>query len=223
MVTGELEAAKEMLHEARRLLDELATLEPANRRWSAAGLGARLEEAVFARRNGDLSQASSMIAVVRPQLERLVAGEPSSRVFARWLTKARLLEARLWAGNDPVRADGAANQAVAATEVLFGSGRAISSDVGEGAQACVVAGDLAARAGDLSLARQRWLRADELVRPRLDGSCDWQLLDPAARTAAALGRIEDARLIVEKLRKLGYVPLDPWPRTIAPGAEGTVP
>ena len=223
MVTGDLGVAGEKLGAARKLLDELVALDGTNRRWVLAMLSAKVKEAVFARRRGDLASASTLIAGARPKLEELVAAEPSGRAYAHWVAEARLLEAQLSAGINPSAAAEHADRAVEVTATLERIGRAKNADVGGCAGACVVAGEIAAQSGDLGSAQKRWRRAEELLRPRLPDSRDWRLLDPAARAAAHLGRIDEARSIVAQLERFGYVPLDPWPREIAPGVSGATP
>jgi tetratricopeptide (TPR) repeat protein len=223
LVTDRAPAAGERLVKARRLLDELVTLDTANRRWTATRLEARLREAFLARRQGNLTRAIALTTEVRPELELLVASEPSSRGYAQWLAKAWMLETQLSAGTDPAAVAVVAKRAVDVTESLVHDGRATRVDVAECAQACLVAGEAAAKAGNTALAQQHWQRAGELLGPRLPGSRDWRLLDPAARAAAALGRIDEARSIVALLDRLGYIPLDPWPPAIAPGVPGINP
>jgi tetratricopeptide (TPR) repeat protein len=223
MVTGEMGVAGGKLGEASRLLDELVALDASNRRWTVARLIARLMEANLAHRQGDPATAARLAADIRPRFERLAADEPSSRVFVLALAKVRLLESRLLTVDLPGAAD-AAKQAVAKTEALVRDSRATRADIGDCARASVVAGEIAAQTGDATLARMHWQRAEELLRPRLTGSRDWRLLDPAARAAAHLGRIDEARSMVAQLERFGYVPLDPWPREIALApAETTIP
>jgi hypothetical protein len=94
---------------------------------------------------------------------------------------------------------------------LIGEGRATNADVGECALAYVIAGEIAAQTGDLAKAELQWKRAWELLAPRLSGTNDWRLLDPAARAASWLGRANDAQAAISKLNQFGYVPLDSWP------------
>jgi len=75
----------------------------------------------------------------------------------------------------------------------------------------VLLGEIALQAGDAAGARQHWERAAELIEPRLSGSRDWRLLDPAARAAARLGHVDMAEAIIVQLKQFGYVPLEPWP------------
>jgi hypothetical protein len=218
-----LRAAGEKLSQARSLLDDLVALDPANLSWAIAGLRGRLNEAILARRNGDLLLAGKLAEEIQPRLENLAAREPTNRAFALWLVRILTFEAQLHTTTDPSLSANAVNRAAEIGEKCIQLSRATNTDVGQTAQACVLAGELAVQSGGSVVARQHWLRAAEILRPRLPGSRDWRLLDPAARVAAAQGRTEEARLIVEKLQKFGYVPIDPWPPAIASGAAGPVP
>ncbi len=220
LVTGELAAAGTSYGIARRLFEELSAIDPTNRSWNNAVLNVRLMEAILARRQGDNVTAARIASEIRPKIEQLAGEEPSSRSFGLEVAKVRLLEAQLCANTDPEVAADRAKGVLGKIGSLISEGRATRVDVGEHAHACVVAGDLAARCGDLASARKHWLRADEMLRPLLPGSRDWRLMDPAARVAGALGHKNDACKIVEQLTRIGYVPLDPWPPEIAPGVSG---
>ena len=211
LATGQFAAVGDRLKKSHQLIDELVVLDPANRLWQAVSLRIRLQEALVARQTGDLAAAARLVAEVRPKLESLAVAEASDRKFAQWLGMAWRMEAqlRLFAGRPDAAA--AATQAVEAGEQLVREDRATDADVGEGALACVVAGEIAARTGDDALARRRWQQAAAVLAPRLTGTRDWRLLDPAARAAARLGRAEEARAMIAQLNSLGYVPLDPWP------------
>lgn len=182
-------------------------------------------EAVLARRLGNEGAAAAIASKIRPQIERLAEEEPSDRAFVLEQARACLLEAQLQAPGSPSAAD-FAERAVNVMGRLVGEGRANNADIGELARACVVAGTLVAQTGDAAAAQHFWQRAEDLLHTRVPGSRDWRLLDPAARTAAALGRIDEARLIIEKLQKNGYVPVDPWPAAFLPAVPipaNTVP
>src|SRR5271165_146485 len=217
VVTGEFGAAGALLGQAQRLLDALVAHDGSNMVWRAGLLNARLKEAALARRRGDPAEAGRLLDEALPKLEALSATEPSDRVLARCLARAWRLKALLQA--DSGRTDAAAAmQAVGIGERLYREGKATDADVGECAAAHVISGEIAARAGDASGARRDWQRADELLAPRVGGSRDWHMLDPAARAAAYLGRPKEARAAIERLNLLGYVPLDSWPDPDRPAA-----
>jgi hypothetical protein len=118
------------------------------------------------------------------------------------------------------RADAAgdAARAIEIGEGLVQDHGATAIEVGECAQAYLVAGEIALRAGERAAAEKDWQRASELLAPRLAHSRDWRLLDPAARIAAVLGQPEKASALIAQLSQMGYVPLDPWPSVNPPQA-----
>ncbi len=213
LVTGKLAAASQGLKEARGMLTEFVALDPSNRDWALTAFSVGLKEAMIARRNGDSRAASRLVDDIKPQLQRLAAAEPSDRAFTLWLMIALRLDAQLRAAAGHPDAAAAAAQAVELGERLIREGRATDADAGECALARVVTGDVASGAGDTTAARRHWQQAADLLAPRLPGTRDWRLLDPAARAAARLGRSAEARAVILQLNLLGYVPLEPWPNT----------
>jgi eukaryotic-like serine/threonine-protein kinase len=211
MATGELLAAGDRLIRAQKLLDELVALDSSNQYWLSVSLHCRLIEAILARGRGDPAAAARFLDDVRPQIESLMAAEPAERRLVLWLATAWRLDAQLRASSDLAAAATAAARAVELGEKLIREGRATDADLGECAKAGVVAGEISARSGSGAAAQRDWQRAGEILAPRVQGSSDWQLLDPAARAAAWMGRLEEARATISRLTQLGYLPLDPWP------------
>ena len=217
LITGQIADAREKLKTARELLDEVVARDPANRHWQATELHSGLLETALLRARGEWNDAKQVIDNVVPQLEKLVAAEPSNRVLVRSTVWANRLEAQLdLSVGSRAGAQAAAGRAIELGEKLVQDGQPTDADVGECAIAYVVAGDIAAQAGDAVAARQYWERAADLLAPRLPGTRDWRLLDPAARAAIRLGRIETAQSIIALLNQLGYVPIEPWPDSARP-------
>jgi hypothetical protein len=81
--------------------------------------------------------------------------------------------------------------------------------MGDFAQACVLAGRIAAARHDDTTARQYWNQALDIVAPMLTRSVSWRLLDPAAQAWTLLGRNDDASAAMQRLRAADYHPLDP--------------
>jgi serine/threonine protein kinase/tetratricopeptide (TPR) repeat protein len=218
IITGQYEHANELLVQAQKLLDALVAHDPANVDWKSISLNGRLAEATLVNQRGDVAGANRIIDKTLSELEVLSASEPTSRYLAIELLRAWRLKARLQylAG----RTDAAASvaQAVGIVEKLSRADGAVDNEVGECAKAYVVFGEIAAKSGDAGEARRDWMRADELLAPRIRDSRDWRLLDPAARAAAWLGRSHEARATIDKLNSFGYVPLDPWPDQDRPAA-----
>jgi hypothetical protein len=121
------------------------------------------------------------------------------------------LEAQLCvAAGGPSAAETAA-RALAIGEELIARARANDTQLGEFLHVCVVAGQIAWSLGDHAAALRRWQRAVEVARPRIEGSGNWRLLDPAARAFGLLGRAEESRALIERLTQFGCQPLGPWP------------
>ena len=211
LVMGRYAEARDQLTAARGLLDEVVAHDPANRHWQVTSLHARLLEAVLLRQRGDWADAARLIDDVRPRLEQLAAAEPSDRVLARRTVWAHRLQAQSDVSAGRPGARPAADRAVELGEKLVRDGSAADADVAECALAHVAAGEIAAQTGDATAAREHWERAAELLAPRLPGTRDWRLLDPAARAAARLGRVAMAQSMIAQLDQLGYVPVEPWP------------
>jgi len=220
LATGQFSKVGERLKEPRRLVDELTAHDPVNRRWQAVALYSRLQATMLARQAGDLPAAVRLLDEIRPQLESLAAGEPTDRTFMLRLAMAWRLEAQVRAAAGRQDAAAAAARAVELGEKLIREGQTTDADVGECALAGVVAGEIAAQSGDSAAAQSHWQHAADLLAPRLPGTRDWRLLDPAARVAARLGRSTEAHDRIAQLNLLGYVPLDPWPDADRPGAAG---
>ncbi len=218
MATGQFAAADGRLRQAQKLLDALVAHDASNFNWRAASLNARLKEAMLARHRGDSAEAGRLVDEALPQLEALCAAEPSDRKFTLRLATGWRLKAQLQASTGQADALASAMHAVGIGEELSREGRATNTDAGEFITAYVVTGEIEAHSGDAEGARHHWLHAAELLAPRLPGTHDWRLLDPAARLAARLDRAKEAHAIVAQLNLLGYVPLDPWPDTIQPDA-----
>jgi tetratricopeptide (TPR) repeat protein len=208
---GRYPEAREQLGKARALLDELVAHDAANRRWQGALLHARLLEATLLRQANDWTGTARVIGEVRPQLEKLSAAEPSDRVLVRWNVWALRLGAQAGAVIGQPDALAEAARAVELGEKLIHDDRATEIDLAECAFASLVRGEIALQSGDATAARLHWEHAGELIATRLPGTKDWRLLDPAARAALRLGRIDTAHALLAQLTQEGYVPLDPWP------------
>ena len=210
MITGQYAAAEDALGQERKLLDSLVTLDPSNVDWKIYSLQARLDEATLERRRGDVDDASRLVDETLPELEGLSARGPGSYLMELSLLEGWMLRAQLQSSAGSTEAAASAMQAVRIGEKLSREGDATDVAV-DCALAHVVSGEIAAKSGEAAKARRDWLRADELLASRVQGSRQWSILDPAARVAALLGRFDEARAKIDQLNLLGYVPLDPWP------------
>jgi len=211
MVTGRYAAARESLARAQKLLDGLVAHDAENVDWRSLSQNALLEEASLSRRRGDIADARRIVDKALPQLDAISAREPTDRAFAELLLHAWRMKAQFQFFEGETGAAGSATRAVELGERLSQSEGASGAELGECANAYLISGEISAKSGDVGAARHDWLRAAELLAPRMRGSRDWRLLDPYARSAARLERFEEARDAIEKLNQLGYVPIEPWP------------
>jgi serine/threonine protein kinase/tetratricopeptide (TPR) repeat protein len=215
---GRFDAARADLAKSRALLDELVSHDSANRHWQSTFLYARLLETMLLRQAGDSAAALRAINEIRSQLERRAAAEPSDRVLARRAIWASRFEAQLLLPTNRSAALVAATRAVGLGENLLKENHPSSADLGEVACASLVMGNCVMEAGDAAAAQRHWLHAAELLAPRLVGTRDWRLLDPAARAAIRLNRTDMAQSLITQLDRIGYVPLEPWPKANQPDA-----
>ncbi|HEY1764970.1 MAG TPA: serine/threonine-protein kinase [Opitutaceae bacterium] len=211
IASGRYADAAETLGKARQLLDTVVARDPSNTDWKSLNLIALLAEATFDRQRGHAVRSARLVGEALPQLEAVVTAEPGDHVFTRALLMAWRLKAQLQAAADDSGASVSAAKAAAIAERLARADGATDAEIGESAKALVVRGEIAAQAGDTSLAESSWHRAADLVAPRLKDSRDWRLLDPGARAAAHLGYPAEARALIQTLNLVGYVPPDPWP------------
>jgi tetratricopeptide (TPR) repeat protein len=215
-ITGQRAAALERRRQARELAAAVAQRDPANRTWQRAALGPVLKEAMLVRALGDEASARALVSEARAGYEALHKAEPTNRVVAGSLMAACRLEAQLNTATGRPGAAEAVTRALAIGEGLIAKIRANDTQLGEFLHACVVAGQIAWSRGDNATALRHWQRAVEVARPRIAGSSNWRLLDPAARAFALLGRVEESRALTERLQQAGYQPIDRWPEIVSP-------
>jgi tetratricopeptide (TPR) repeat protein len=219
IVRGQFGPAGELVDKANAILAQLTALDPENVHWRASSLDLLLTKALLSLHGGGRAQARSIMNDVVPGLESVSAAAPADRRYAALLCAAWRLKAEIDSLDGRPGAAEAAKNASAVGERLIHEGRAIDADIGECADSYVVAGEIAEKDGKTDEARRDWLRAAELLAPRIQGSRNWQLLDPAARAASHLGRSDEARAMIAELTLLGYTPVDPWPDFEPPSAK----
>ncbi len=209
VIVGRSAAASAAYDRAEALLSSLVTQDPKNQQWLVALLNVRLQQVALLLTDADLSSAGRLLAQTRSRIETLVLAEPSSRIFTRLLAAAWWLESRLLAETHAAEADRAIARALELGEPLVKESRANNRAAGEFAQSCLQAGRLARARGQADEAARHWQRALAVLTPRLAGSHDWRLLDPAAQALVLLGRPDEARPLIERLQRSGYHALDP--------------
>ncbi len=217
---GNLSAAQATNQQAAEAFAALVVQDPANRLWQISRLSHQLQGAELALAVDQLDEARDLLASVKPELEALVAAEPTAQKFARHLASLHRLEAMLaW------RAESATDQAgetsilirqaidqidplVANTTELRRLDRYV---LHEFAQAHAAAGWLARRGGDSAAATREFMRVIDVLSPLLQDTRDWRLLSPAASAFSGLNRADAAAECQSRLGAIGYQFPAPFP------------
>ena len=210
-ITGQPAASLESRQQAAQLLESLVAQDANNRAWQTLSLTARTKEATLLLATGDVAEVRRLVDSARSELEKLAKIAPADRKIAGLLATAWRLEAELRAAAGRADATEAIARALAIGEELVAKDRADDELRGNYLGACVAAGRIARQLGQEEAARQHWQRAADILLPRVSESNNWRLLDPSARALALLGRGEESGVIIARLRRFGYQPLEPWP------------
>jgi serine/threonine-protein kinase len=210
-LSGERVAALERRARAIALFDALIASETKNLTYQLSRLFLRLKEAQLVRAGGDTLPALEIIEDTRGKLEKHAAAAPTDRQLIGRLAAACRLHAELLAAAGQPGAEAAIARAIQLNESLISGGRMNDEILGESAQTFLMAGVLAARSGSRDAGLRHWRRAIDLLEPHIPESGNWQVLDPAARALALVGRTEESRVTLARLRRFGYLPLEPWP------------
>jgi tetratricopeptide (TPR) repeat protein len=221
MATGRYAEATESLGKAQKLLDALMAVDEQDVGLRDLSMTGRLAEVTLARQRGDLAEAARIVDAVLPQLEAFSARAPADRMCTKLLARALRQEAKLQSSNASPMAGRTAARSVELGERLSRAEGASDPEVSECAEDHIVAGEILAKNGSVDEARLEWLRAAGLLVHRMRGSRNWRLLDPSARAAAHLGRLEEARATIGSLNLLGYIPIEPWPDMGPPATAKT--
>lgn len=197
---------------ARELIEPIAANDPQNRVAGSRVASLDILQAALAFSAGDWAAAAALAEVARNRLEPIVAKQPVSPFNVEFLARAWRIEAQVrLALNQLPLAEAAAERAIGLLDPLVKEDGAGDRVVRSGlAEACLMAGAIAGGRGDREAARRQWLRAVDLLAPRVLHSSDWRLLDPAVRALASLGRSDEAAALRARLDRLGYRPLVPW-------------
>jgi serine/threonine-protein kinase len=215
---GQRAAAATAYAGAKAIFDGLVAQDPKNQQWRMRATVVQLSqvESLLAEENHE--GAAENLRQARGEIERLAAAEPSAQAFIRHLAKAWRYEATIrLAAHRPDAAE-AAQRAIALGETLFRERRGDDWVIWELAQSNILAGRISRESGQPDLAVQQWDRALEVVGERLPQTDDWRFLDSAAQAYALLGRHDEARPLIERLRRFGYCPLNPFAAAILAAA-----
>lgn len=210
LITGRRAEATALLGEARTLLESLVAQDPANKRWLGTLLTLRLFQLEAALADPASANLAPALQETRTQLEALATGEPTSLTFARQLSKAWRLEARLHlAGKRLAAAAEAVAQAARIAEPFRTTAAADSSVRHEAAHVAILAWRVARANGQPADADKLWHDASAALGSIRPDTHDWRLLEPAALAATLTGRANTAQPLIERLKTFGYRPIDP--------------
>ncbi len=212
-ISGQRGEADAQLAEASTLQDALAQSDPKNQRWQNVALSFRLQRMALRLAGGELNGIAPVLADCREKLEALVAAEPASRVFVGRLLTAWQLEARFRLAARLPDAAVAAERAIAIGDQLIREAKDERLVRFDWAQAQVLAGRIAKDAGNPAAARQHWQRVVDVLGTPAAASNDWHLLDPIAQALVLNEQPDLARSFIERLRRFGYRPVDPFTRS----------
>jgi serine/threonine-protein kinase len=213
-IMGRCDEAKTYAARVIALREALLAKDPANRFWQQAAVRGRLNALQIAFTTGIEPGELKQLAMARDELEAIVQKEPTAKQFTLPLTLAWRLEAQSRLALHTRDAAAAASRAQELAERFVRHAGVENRMLGEYARACVVGGRIAAANGDAASARHQWLQALDVLGPRLDRSNDWRLLDPAAQALVLLGRTDEAKPLIERLRRFGYHSFDPLAQSL---------
>ncbi len=205
---GEKSEALTLFTEAQHGFDSLSEQDPKNQQWLLSGLNARLQQVALLIAAGDAS-ATPLLDSAKTKLEALAAAEPQSRTFTGWLAASWLLEARI--RNQAGRPDAlvAVERSLTLGDQLIQESRADAWVMWHFGQAALLAGRIEQAQGESGAAKRHWSRVVSVLGPRAASSNEWRYLDPVAQALILIGQREQAHVLIEKLQRFGYKPIDP--------------
>jgi len=205
---GQRDAAIQAWSEASALLAPLTEKDPDNRDWRAISLVYRLQQIASRSATHERNEPASAIEGIRTELERLLAKEPTSPVFAGDLALSWLVEAR-WFTSSAADMLAAAEHSSGYSEPLIQTRRADPLIHSYFAQACLLAGRAEEQLGRHDKAMTRWQRVVSLLGAAAKDSNDSRLIDPLAQAYVLRGEQESALPLIAKLKRFGYQSIDP--------------
>jgi serine/threonine protein kinase len=211
LITRRSAEAAGQIARAQAEFDELRALDDQNVEIEKLAITVRLTRLYMTAYGGDPAAALRLVDPVIASLEKIVARVTSDPHGPRLLALAWRLKAEFQFALGTGNAAESAARAVALSETLRARREASLPEVYEGAKDHLILGQALDRAGERDRAQREWLRAHQLLLPRTPGSLDWHVLDPFARSLILLGRQPEALTIINRLKELGYVPIQPWP------------
>jgi tetratricopeptide (TPR) repeat protein len=210
-ISGRPDLAIELLTEALRQFEQLASRDPTNQdlRLVIAGTRTRLGASLIGL--GRFDEAVTLLREARTALYPAGWGENASAQAKFPLASAcRWLSVAERAAGHQDAALAAAEESVTLNRKILTQNRGNVNSRGDAASAFVVAGVLA-QAADPAKARQRWEESIAVLGDMAGDTRYWRQLDPLLRAHALLGEWEQAKLLAVRLRQCGYRPLEKWP------------
>ncbi len=210
-ISGEKAMAREFRSRARALFEQLVLADPQNKTFLRRLLVMQLREVELSWSGGNAFVAENLVDELQGRLEQMLAREPQDLGLLDRMAVTCRLQAEVQSELGRAKARVTAERAVELGERTVGAQHLNDQYVSNCAQARITAGRLAARAGDNAAAQAHWHRALELLEPGTANSFHWRILFPAAHVLTLLDRKAESRALVERLRQIGFEPLEPWP------------
>ncbi len=200
-VLGEPAAALEHLQAAVENQAQLVAIDPSNMRWRRNFASARGELGRMLHVQGDLDGAAEHFDSALQTFKDLVAKDPTQTGWRRDLAQQhQRTGALLLTRGDLEAALGRARKAVAMLEELIAEYPADRRILSEG---YLLLGEILAEQGDEG-ARVAWQRALEVIEPHARSALHPEVRDLRARALFRVGRLDEARPIVDRLLAQGY-------------------
>lgn len=198
---GELQIAGEHFERMREIFTELVEHDPANTAWRYKLAWSHLERGRVALADGQLEAAAGSWQLERQLIDELLTLDPTPPKWRR----TRAIGLYHLALVQKMRGDAAARSTVlTAVEILEELAAALPSDRSVPrwlGHSYLLLGSLE---DSRAAARSAFERAAEVIAPFARDGRDGRLLAPWAAALSCLGRLDEARPVVERLHALGY-------------------
>ncbi len=212
--TGQVAAARRGAAEATALAEVLTRQDPTNKQWEL-----QLGKDYWWQSRLDAQSAPEQAAKEARSAARVLAAahaaEPKDTLALHWLAKSRILLGEL-AWRRGALGEAATWLAQAEAELTPALARQQNKDAYRllPAELRLLQGNVAARRGDLASAHAAWSHAEHLLRDGGDPPA-FDRLDLLVRVLLAQHRDAAAAAYLARLNASSYVPLYPWPQTLA--------
>lgn len=206
-ISGYLPQACDLRRRSISIFASLTEQDPKNRQWQIYLLNSQLHLLSLQLDDSPAYDFEQALTGLVEKINALAAAEPSSRPIADLLSSAWRLLARLHHAQSHPGARKAIEQALAISEPQAKELDADLDTLCYAAQAHLLAGRIEQADNRGVEATHHWQRVVALLGQYRD-SRDWRVLDPLAQALVLLDDKDSARLLLERLRALGYHPVD---------------